>query len=365
MGGQILRSLVRRLPAGQCLSLTVHCYFHCLSLDLPLPILQVAPWFKEAVRRNASFSLPFLVFSSPTFLVFPPRNAWAFLRQATAFPDGSVRFGAVDMDGDAGDYGRDLGVDGLPHIMAFAVGGGDPIGMAGLGGTESIILFAKGQLSAGANAVGDGGGGGGRPHIVKCDPDGPFGSCGASSSFDSESTCTGDNMLEVDGVWCCTQVACCKTKGRSPPPSSTHRPPPGGGGGGRGGTGSQNNQNDGGYRGIALERAFQLRAISLEEFQAASGRLKEEAAAAVEAAAAAAAVARGLMDDQGQADCPSALECGPCRAMGCAWCIAGRCAPPTHTHTPYHHRHHHHHHHHQNHINISSIGRCNLTLSSG
>jgi thiol-disulfide isomerase/thioredoxin len=53
-----------------------------------------------------------------------------------------INFGAMNMDVHAAK-GRSYGVQGMPHIMAFHPGKPAPVGMAGLGGAQSIIDFAR------------------------------------------------------------------------------------------------------------------------------------------------------------------------------------------------------------------------------
>jgi hypothetical protein len=69
----------------------------------------------------------------------------------------------------------------------------------------------------------------------------------------------------------------------------------------------------------ALEKAFQLQAISLAQFEAASASLHERASAAMGVPAQPSSAA----GDEAT-DCALAPGCQECRARGCAWCVGGR-----------------------------------------
>mmetsp|Transcript_80890 Transcript_80890/g.131101 ORF Transcript_80890/g.131101 Transcript_80890/m.131101 type:complete len:90 (-) Transcript_80890:372-641(-) len=65
---------------------------------------------------------------------------------ATTLKIDGIHMGAMNMDAH-GDKGRTYGVKGMPHIMAFVPGNSEPIGMAGLGGAESIVSFARREFA--------------------------------------------------------------------------------------------------------------------------------------------------------------------------------------------------------------------------
>ena len=46
---------------------------------------------------------------------------------------------------------------------------------------------------------------------LKCDPAGPFKSCGGGSEFDDTATCLASSAYLSNGKLYCTQVHCCKT----------------------------------------------------------------------------------------------------------------------------------------------------------
>jgi thioredoxin-like negative regulator of GroEL len=75
-------------------------------------------------------------------------SPWYKEAAATMLSEAGVPFGALNMDGAGREFADRYGVTGLPHIMAFVPGQDEPNGMAGLGGAESIVNFAKVQLEA-------------------------------------------------------------------------------------------------------------------------------------------------------------------------------------------------------------------------
>jgi protein disulfide-isomerase A6 len=64
-------------------------------------------------------------------------------KQAATILRDEIQFGAMDMDGPGRQYANRYGVEGLPHIFAFVPGLDKPVGMAGLGGADSIVNFAR------------------------------------------------------------------------------------------------------------------------------------------------------------------------------------------------------------------------------
>ena len=61
----------------------------------------------------------------------------------------AIPFAAMNMDTDGiSELGGTYGVSGMPHLMAFLPGQPEPVGMAGLGGMDSIANFARAQWKA-------------------------------------------------------------------------------------------------------------------------------------------------------------------------------------------------------------------------
>ena len=77
---------------------------------------------------------------------------------------------------------------------------------------------------------------------------------------------------------------------------------------------------------FALEKAFQLQAITLEQFEAAHAALRTEQERA--SSAALAALDAAVQGGGSEPDCVAPDSCAQCREAGCAWCVGARkCVP--------------------------------------